>query len=53
MMKDNDKGFFMMIEGGKIDWERAGYSADSVYAEIGEYVIAVKSPTYKIENVIF
>lgn len=55
----NTKGVYYPTEekwvgqGGKIDWERAGYSADSVYAEIGEYIIAVKSPTYKIENVIF
>jgi len=40
-------------EGGKVTFERAGYPADSMYVEIGDYEIAVKSPTYEIENVIF
>ncbi len=40
-------------EGGKITWERAGFSSDSVWAEIDDYQIVVKSPTYNIKNVTF
>lgn len=40
-------------EGGKITWERAGFSPDSVYAEINDYTIYVKSPKYLIKDVTF
>jgi len=40
-------------ESGKITWERAGFSADSVYAEINNYEIEVKSPNYEISDVTF
>jgi hypothetical protein len=40
-------------EGGKITWERANFSPDSVYATINDYRISVKSPRYKIEDVVF
>lgn len=41
-------------EGGKINWERAGFPADSVYATINDkYNIHLKSPKYEIENVTF
>lgn len=40
-------------EGGKITWERADYSPDSVYAEINNYTIECKTPAYDIENVTF
>ncbi|HRP60707.1 MAG TPA: hypothetical protein PK833_10565, partial [Vicingus sp.] len=39
--------------GGKITWERAAYSPDSVFAEINNYAIAFKTPAYEIENVTF
>lgn len=39
--------------GGKITWERAAYSPDSVFAEINNYTIAFKTPAYEIENVTF
>lgn len=56
---NNTKGIYYPTEqkwvgqGGKITWERAGFSADSVFAEINEYKISVKSPTYTIEKVTF
>ena len=40
-------------EGGKITWERAGFSSDSVYADINNYQIEVKSPKYAIKDVTF
>lgn len=40
-------------EGGKITWERAGFSADSVYANINSYEISLKSPKYVIKDVSF
>ena len=40
-------------EGGKITWERAGFSPDSVYAEINNYEINFKTPSYGIKDVIF
>lgn len=39
--------------GGKITWERAGFNPDSVYAEIDEYQISVKSPKYTIKDATF
>lgn len=40
-------------EGGKVTWERAGYPADSMYAEVGKYRIEVKSPNYEMDDVVF
>jgi len=40
-------------EGGKLTWERAGFSADSVYAEFNNYQIILKSPVFKIKDAIF
>jgi hypothetical protein len=40
-------------EGGKITWERAGFSADSVYADIDKYSFSVKSPNFEIKDVTF
>jgi len=40
-------------EGGVVNWERAGFSSDTVYAEIDNYHISFKSPTYSIKNVTF
>jgi len=55
----NTKGIYYPTEdkwvgvGGKVTWERAEYSKDSVYAEINDYVISFKTPAYEIENVVF
>ncbi|MCB9336063.1 MAG: hypothetical protein H6586_07930 [Flavobacteriales bacterium] len=55
----NTKGTYYPTEqvwygqGGKVTWERAAYSSDSMYAEVSDYSIALKSPTYDMENVIF
>jgi len=55
----NTKGIYYPTEskwigqGGKITWERAGFSPDSVYANINKYVISLKSPKYKLKNVLF
>lgn len=40
-------------EGGKITWERAGFSPDSVYANLNKYAVSVKSPKYMIKDVMF
>lgn len=56
---ENTKGVYYPTErrwigeGGKITWERAAFSPDSVYAEVNNYQIEVKSPRYEIENVLF
>ena len=55
----NTKGIYYPTEnrwvgqGGKITWERAGFSADSVYAEVEDYHFSVKSPKYIIKDVTF
>ncbi len=55
----NTKGIFYPTEakwvgvGGKITWERAGFSADSVYAELDNYTIKTTTPNYKVEEVTF
>lgn len=55
----NTKGIYYPTEakwagvGGKVTWERAGFPADSVYAELDEYTIDVKSPKYIIHDVTF
>jgi len=56
---NNTKGIYYPTEnkwigqGGKITWERAGFPADSVYAEIEDYKFSVKSPRYSIKDVVF
>jgi hypothetical protein len=40
-------------EGGKINWERAGFSSDSVFANIDSYSFSLKSPKFEIPNVTF
>jgi hypothetical protein len=40
-------------EGGKISWERAGFSSDSVFANIDTYSFSLKSPKFEIPNVTF
>lgn len=55
----NTKGIYYPTEakwigvGGKITWERAGYSPDTVFAELDSYEISVKSPKYTIKDVVF
>lgn len=55
----NTKGIYYPTEaiwvgvGGKVTWERAGYSPDTVYAEIDDYRISFKSPKYEINDVTF
>jgi len=39
--------------GGLVTWERGGYSRDSVYARLSEYVIDMSKSEYTAENVIF
>lgn len=41
LMKDNDKGFFLMTEGGTIDWVLHANDAASTFAEILEFSDAV------------
>lgn len=40
-------------EGGKVYWERAGFAKDEVFAELKRYRIAMKSPTYEADSVMF
>jgi len=40
-------------ENGKVNWERAGYSSDSVYAELKQYSIEMKSSDYQADSVVF
>ena len=39
--------------GGTVDWQRAGLNKDEVYAEIDNYTIQLKSPTYRIDSIRF
>lgn len=41
LMKDNDKGFFLMTEGGTIDWVLHSNDAASTFAEVLEFSDAV------------
>jgi hypothetical protein len=56
---NNTKGIYYPTEmkwvgeGGRITWERAGFSADSVFADVDKYIIAVKSPKFSMKNVTF
>ena len=40
-------------KGGKVDWRRGNISADSIYANIPEYKIDVRSPEFEADNVEF
>jgi hypothetical protein len=40
-------------EGGKMLWTRAGYSPDTVYAELGKYVISTSLASYNVDTVNF
>ena len=43
LSKDNDKGFFLMVEGGKIDWACHNNDAATVFCEIMDLDNAVKA----------
>lgn len=55
----NTKGIYYPTEGkwvgkgGKVLWERAGFSKDSVFAELKDYSISLKSPSYSAKDVEF
>ena len=40
-------------EGGMVTWERAGYTADQVYAKLNEYSILLKKSEYTAKNIQF
>lgn len=42
LMKDNKKGFFLMVEGGKIDWSCHGNDPATTYKEVIDMDEAVK-----------
>ena len=42
LSKNNDKGFFLMVEGGKIDWACHGNDAATVFHEVMDMDDAVK-----------
>ncbi len=42
LMKDNKKGFFLMVEGGKIDWSCHGNDAATTFAEVEDLDEAIK-----------
>jgi len=39
--------------GGKVTWERAGYSPDQVYAELDEYMISLRFYEFHADSVTF
>ncbi|QBQ40863.1 alkaline phosphatase [Sphingobacterium psychroaquaticum] len=43
LTKDNDKGFFLMVEGGKIDWSSHANDATTTIREVLDFNEAVKS----------
>ncbi|TVR80889.1 MAG: hypothetical protein EA412_04215 [Chitinophagaceae bacterium] len=55
----NVSGIFNPVEqqfqanGGRIDWSRAGYGANDVYAELTEYQFAVNSSEFSVDTVMF
>ncbi len=56
---ENTQGIFYPVQnqwkgsGGKVTWERAGYSADSVFAELEDYVVELKNSGYTADDVTF
>lgn len=55
----NTKGIYYPTEGiwkgfgGKVDWQRAGLSAEEVYAELGPYEIETRTSSYTADSVVF
>lgn len=55
----NTTGVFYPLEGewrgenGFVDWRKAGYSFSEVYAELSEYYIALKKPSFSADSVRF
>ena len=41
LLSQNEKGFFLMVEGSQIDWEEHGNSADGTVAEVLDFEKAV------------
>lgn len=39
--------------GGKVDWSRAGFNKEDVYAEVQNYEISTKLSSYEMDSVIF
>ena len=50
VLKNNDKGFIMMVEGGAIDWASHGNQSDRVIEEQIEFNNAVNAAIEWIEN---
>jgi hypothetical protein len=56
---ENTQGLFYPAQnlwrgsGGIVTWERAGYSADSVFAELEDYTVGLKNSGYSADNVTF
>lgn len=38
---------------GKVDWQRAGFASNAVYAELNNYKIDIKKSYYKADSVVF
>lgn len=38
---------------GKVYWDRAGFSRDSVYAELKSYTVKLRTPSYSADSVTF
>lgn len=59
MRINNTRGVYYPLDnkwygdGGKVTWERAGFSAEEVFAELKEYSLSTKSYTYEADSVIF
>ncbi|MCB0805286.1 MAG: hypothetical protein KDC05_05765 [Bacteroidales bacterium] len=55
----NTKGIYYPIdnywigEKGKVDWRRAGYASDKVYAELGSYTISLSFSRFSADSVKF
>ena len=41
------------VEKGFVDWRKAGYSFSEVYAELSEYYITLKKPSFSADSVRF
>ncbi|MFO7851000.1 MAG: hypothetical protein ACQERS_07715 [Bacteroidota bacterium] len=40
-------------KGGVINWSKAGYPANDVYAKLGPYMVDLSSPAFEIDSVLF
>ncbi len=55
----NTNGYYMPVDnmwygsGGKITWERAFYSPDSVFADLSNYRVKLVKPELKADSVLF